>query len=165
MPEVFVDDLQAPDSSTTSIEAVDGDVSTDSIGGLVVSQWRDIFLTRDRREVDLVVVKKLDEGPQLPILVVEIKRDTLTKEAALHQIEDYLRRVLARTTTLGYQLPVYGLLVCGPLSIRIMSTVEPGQDAIHTYVDANSLGGVNYVETDSKVVNEWLLQQSLAFLN
>src|SRR5258708_38168721 len=76
MPEVFVDDPNSPDTTTTSTEAVDGDVSNDSIGGRVVAQWRDIFITRNRREVDLVVAKKLNRGPQLPLLVVEIKRDT-----------------------------------------------------------------------------------------
>ena len=44
MLEIFVDDQNAPDTSTnTSTEAVDGDVSNDSIGGRLVSQWRDIF--------------------------------------------------------------------------------------------------------------------------
>jgi len=164
MPEVFVDDQNAPDTSATSTDAVDGDVSNDSIGGRVVSQWRDIFFTRGRREVDIVVAKKLNDGPQLPLLVVEIKRDTLAKQSAMDQIEDYLDRILSRCAALGYDIPVYGLLVCGPLSIRIISRwLNPEQGALHTYVDTNARGIVEYVDTDSKVVNEWLLQQSLAF--
>ena len=165
MPEVFVDDQNAPDTSATSTDAVDGDVSSDSIGGRVVSQWRDIFSTRGRREVDLVVAKKLNRGPQLPLLVVEIKRDALTKRAAMDQIEDYLDRILSRCATLGYNNPVYGLLVCGPLSIRIMSTLNSEREAVHNYMDTNARGDIEFVDTDSKIVNEWLLQQSLAFLN
>jgi hypothetical protein len=165
MPEVFIDDQNAPDTSTTSTDAVDGDVSNDSIGGRVVSQWRDIFSTRDRREVDLVVAKKLNNGPQLPLLVVEIKRDILTRRSAMDQIEDYLDRIVSRCAALGYNHPVYGLLVFGPLSIRIISTLNSRRNPIHTYIDKNASGGVEFVDTDSKVVNEWLLQQSLAFLN
>jgi hypothetical protein len=166
MPEVFVDDPNAPDTTTTSIEAVDGDVSNDSIGGQVVAQWRDIFSTRDRREVDLVVAKKLNSGPQLPLLVVEIKRDTLNVRDAMDQIEDYLERIVSRCATLGYNHPVYGLLVYGPLSIRLTSTYNlQEQIADHTYVDVNARGIAQYVDTDSKLVNEWLLQQSLAFQN
>jgi len=166
MPEVFVDDPNAPDTSTTSTEAVDGDVSNDSIGGRVVAQWRDIFLTRNRREVDLVVAKKLNRGPQLPLLVVEIKRGVLdSKRNAMDQIEDYLDRILSRCAALGYNHPVYGLLIFGPVSFRIVSTLNAEGEPVHTYLDTNRRGSAQFVDTDSKIINEWLIQQSLAFLN
>ena len=165
MPEVFVDDSNAADTSFSSTEAVDADASFDSIGGIVVSQWRDVFIKRGRREVDLVVAKKTIGGLQLPLLVVEIKRDNLDLDNAIKQIEDYLRRVVIRCITLGYNVPVYGLLVVGALSIRIVSTWnQEEKEVLHTYWDTVE-GEVRYVETDSQVVNEWLLGQALAWLN
>lgn len=68
MPEVFVDDIDAEDTATASTEAVDGDISRDSMGASVVSHFRDVFIKRGRREVDLVVAKKLRSGFQCPSL-------------------------------------------------------------------------------------------------
>jgi len=42
------------------------------MGGHFINQWPDIFIQRDRREVDLVVAKKLTRGVQVPLLVVEL---------------------------------------------------------------------------------------------
>jgi len=167
MPEVFVDHNNAADTSTTSIEAVDGDVSHDSMGGHVVSQWRDLFMQRDRREVDLVVTKKIPNGPQVPLLVVEIKRDNLDLDNALRQIEDYMKRIVIRRVSLGHlEMPVLGLLVLGAFSIRMVTNWDKKtKKAKHTYWDRDDEGGIIFVDSDSKAVNELLLTQSLAYLN
>jgi len=167
MPEVFVDDNNAADTSSTSIEAVDGDVSCDSMGGHVVSQWRDLFIQRDRREVDLVVTKKISNGPQIPLLVVEIKRDDLELSKALVQIEDYMKRMVIRRVALGHlEMPVLGLLVLGALSIRMVTDWDSKKNKVrHTYWDRDNDGDIIYVGTDSEDVNKWLLAQSLAYLD
>ena len=51
----------------------------------VISQCRDVFI-QHRREVDLLVTKRIPNGPQIPLLVVEIKRDDLDLYKALEQI-------------------------------------------------------------------------------
>ena len=91
--------LQYLGSSSTSVEAVDGDASYDSMGEHVVSQWRDVFDKRGRREVDLIVTKKITGGPQIPLIVVEIKRDNLNLHPAMKQIEDYLLRIVSSLTS------------------------------------------------------------------
>ncbi len=125
MPEVFIDDNTAADTSSTSVEATDGDASYDSMGGLVVSHWRDVFAMRGRREIDLVVTKKIVGGPQIPLLVVEIKRDDLDLRSAMTQIEDYLTRVVARCVVLNIRIPIYGLLVVGVHSLRLVASWDP----------------------------------------
>ncbi len=163
MPEVFVNDDNIGDTSFSSTEAVDGDTSFDSMGGHVVSQWRDVFLKRNRREVDLIVAKKLQDGLQIPLTVVELKRDDLSREEAMQQIEDYLNRIVVRCKALGHNIPIYGLLILGAYSIRIVSTWDPREaEVIHTYQDTVE-GRIRYVKTDSKVVNEWLLGQAVAW--
>ncbi len=167
MPEVFVDDKNALDTSSTSTEAVDGDVSCDSMGGHVISQWRDVFIQRDRREVDLVVTKKILDGPQIPLLVVEIKRDDLELSKALTQIEDYMKRMVIRRVTLGHlDMPVLGLLVLGVFSIRMVTDWDKKKEKVrHTYWDRDDDGDIVFVNTDSEDVNKWLLAQSLAYLD
>ena len=165
MPDIFVDDNKAADTSATSTEAVDGDVSRDSMGGDVVSQWRDVFIRRDRREVDLVVTKKIPNGPQVPLLVVELKRDNLRLASALTQIEDYMKRMVIRRVAQNHlQMPVLGLLVLGALSVRMVTDWDSKTNRVrHTFWDRDD-EGIIYVDTDSEMVNKWLLDQSLAYL-
>jgi len=163
MPEVFLDDDNIGDTSFSSTEAVDGDNSFDSMGCHVVSQWRDVFIRRNRREVDLIVAKKLQDGFQIPLTVVELKRDDLTSDDAMDQIEDYLKRVVIRCIALDHDIPIYGLLILGAHSIRIVSTWNSRERRVkHTYLDTAG-GRLHYVKTDSKVVNEWLLGQAVAW--
>jgi len=166
MPEIFVDDIDAEDTATASTEAVDGDALRDSMGAPVVSPFRDVFIKRGRREVDLVVAKKLPNGFQMPLLVVELKRDDLDYDSAVEQITDYLRRVMMRCVALGYgDAPLYGLLVMGRYSLRLVSTFDPANNQVnHAYLDQHP-GYTEYIETDSTIINSWLLGQSLAWLN
>jgi len=124
MPEVFPDDSDAADTSMTSTEAIDGDASFDSMGGYVISPWRDVFSMRGRREVDLVVTKKIIGGPQIPLLVVKLKRDDLHTREAVKQIMHYMHSVLIRCRTIHPNLSVYGLLVLGRWSLRIIGRWE-----------------------------------------
>jgi type I site-specific restriction-modification system R (restriction) subunit len=134
MPEVFIDDTDDADTSFSLTEAVDGDTSFDSIGGCIVSQMHDVCIRRDRREVDLVA-KKIINGPQIPLLVVEIKRDNLHLESTMQQIEEYLERVMIRCVALGYSF-VYGLLVVGGHSLRVVSSWNSEENEVtHIYWD------------------------------
>lgn len=53
--------LDEADTSLSSIEAQDADVSIDSMGGAAISQQRDIYGGKDRKEVDFVITKVLDD--------------------------------------------------------------------------------------------------------
>jgi hypothetical protein len=64
-------------------------------------------------------------------------------------------------------MPVLGLLVLGVFSIRMKTSWESETEQAETvYLDKNTKEEIvyHYVHTDSKVVNTWLLAQSLAYL-
>ena len=95
------------------------------------------------REVDLVVTKKIPSGPQIPLLVVEIKREDLDLYKALEQIEDYMKRVVTRRVTLGHlEMPVLGLLVLGASSVR-MGTEKPKKS--DTLIGTGTARGILYL--------------------
>ncbi len=167
MPEVWPDEGSDADTSFTSSEAVDGDTSIDSLGGLVVSQWRDVFVRRGRREIDFVVTKKPRYGgPQIALLIVELKRDGIELADALDQIQDYMKRILRRSNATGRFLPVYGLLVLGTVSIRIISEFREDLGQIVTdYLDVDNRSNPVPLDTDSVEINRWLVRQARTWAN
>ena len=64
-------------------------------------------------------------------------------------------------------MTVLGLLVLGAFSIRMMVTNwdKKTKKVRHTYWDRDDEGDIIFVDSDSKAVNEWLLTQSLAYLD
>ncbi|KAF9059937.1 hypothetical protein BDP27DRAFT_1370985 [Rhodocollybia butyracea] len=70
MPEVTPETGDDADTSISSIEAQDGDKSIDSMGGIVVSQGRDVFLRRNRHEIDLLLTKVLPGSLHLCALLI-----------------------------------------------------------------------------------------------
>ncbi len=167
MPDVFRDDDDTSDRSFTSIEAVDGDTSIDSLGGEVISQWRDVFIQRGRREVDIVVTKKLhDDDPQIALLVVELKRDDLEIDHAIEQIRDYMIRILRRSNATDSRRPLHGLLVLGKKSIRLSTERGPDDDHRIIFPDGKEAdGGQTQIETDSVIINRWLVEQANVWAN
>lgn len=94
--------------------AVDGDASFDSLGGQVTNHWRDTFIRRGRRAIDILVTKKTSRSNrnyfQIALLGVGIKRDDLEIKL-LQQIQDYMLRLLSRVNATRFSRPLYGLLV------------------------------------------------------
>jgi hypothetical protein len=168
MPEASLpDDLSAPADANTSIEAYDGDVSIDSNGGYIVSQGRDVRMQRNRQEVDEIVVKCLKKDTdktyqQYILLIVELKRDDLTLDDAIHQIQGYIGRALMRNNTTNARCPktLHALLILGEHSIRL--EVEPSNETgLGTFVDGLDDDGFPVrVATDSEEVNQWLINQA-----
>ncbi|KAF9528577.1 hypothetical protein CPB83DRAFT_894361 [Crepidotus variabilis] len=164
MPEVTLNNEDLADTSFTSIEGVDGDTSIDSMGGTVVSQWRDIFLKRSRREVDFVVTKHMmytGEVVQVALLVVELKRDDLEFATARAQIEDYMVRILTRVNaSIESAQSLRGMLVLGAVTLRLEASIVAGEASI-TYTDGyDEDRELTKVERDSYIVNSWLVEQA-----
>jgi hypothetical protein len=78
----------------------------------------------------------------------------------MQQIEDYLNPIVVHCSALGHNIPIYGLLILRAYSIRIVLTWNPRE--ADTYQDTVE-GRICCVKTDSKVANEWLLGQAVAW--
>ena len=82
----------------------------------------------------------------------------------MDQIEDYLKRTVIRCVALDHKIPLYGLLVVGSVSLRMVASWDlQAQVPIITYWDRDATGRPTYIQTDSRDVNSWLLEQALAF--
>ena len=82
----------------------------------------------------------------------------------MDQIEDYLKRTVVRCVALDSKIPLYGLLVVGAVSLRLLARWDSqAKVPIIAYWDRDATGRPRYVDTDSKEVNSWLLEQALAF--
>lgn len=121
MPEISEDiDLDEADTSLASIEAQDADVSIDSMGGAAISQQRDIYGGKDRKEVDFVITKVLDDYRQIVLLVVELKRDNVVLGDAIAQIEGYFYRAAKRNNASQFKnRSLLGLLILGAFCVRM----------------------------------------------
>jgi hypothetical protein len=142
------------DTSNASITVEIGDVSTDSMMGRVVSQWHDIYLRRNRQEVDLVVTRVGNAGTtqqdrfQTVVLVVEIKREGQTTAQARNQLKSYMTRLAQRATVIRHGQVLRGLLVTGKSCSRYALDAVDGEPRL--------LDPRRTQETDGKEVNEWL---------
>jgi hypothetical protein len=161
MPEVTPETGDDADTSISSIEAQDGDKYIDSMGGIVVSQGRDVFLRRNRHEIDLLLTKVLPGSLHVSLLIVELKRDDEGYEAAFDQILGYWNRILHRQNATDYSLKLCALLILGAESIRLES-IDDGNGGVdyHCLDGIDEDGQLKRVGTDSKQVNKWLVNQS-----
>ncbi|KAF5381216.1 hypothetical protein D9757_007901 [Collybiopsis confluens] len=165
MPEVDVSDGSSEaDSSNASIDAVDQDFSFDSMGGEVVSQKRDVFVQRGRKEVDFLVTKVMAHADldQVVLVIIELKRDEFSLATAFAQISGYFLQVFARRNASDFKGQVLrGLLVLGRTCIRIEGKLAEGSSVAEMHLPDGYEGGSSdndpcTQETDSPIVNRWL---------
>lgn len=167
MPEVLDDDEDenAADTSFTSTDAQDGDVSIDSMGGHAISQQRDVFQGKDRKEIDFLITKVMRDLTQVILVIIELKRDDTTLKDAIGQVEEYFVRSLRRNHASLYKgHTLRALLVLGADSLR-MEGRRHNQRGIFemVFIDGYLPGrphtrdNIQTVPTDCSIVNEWLL--------
>jgi hypothetical protein len=106
-------------------------------------------------------ILSLQRKLQVALLSV-IKRDKLQPPDTNRGQETNRRLYETHRVFLDLNIPVYGLLVVGAYSLRIVATWDKNTNqSKFAYWDEN--GRPRFLETDCKEINSWLLEQAIAF--